>query len=132
MDRAHERLSVAVRAVARFRELATLSSPSLVERDAAIKRFEIAFDACWKPAQQYLIEQHGLEIVSPKAAIRGSYQVGLLSDLETEDILRMASDRNLAVHLYSEALAQEVASRLGKHHALLERWVAEMTQRLGA
>lgn len=45
MDRSRERLTIAARALASLRELAVLTQPTAVERDAAIQRFEYSFEA---------------------------------------------------------------------------------------
>lgn len=132
MERTRERLSVATRALASLRELTALASLTAIERDAAIQRFEYSFEAAWKAAQQFLRDREGVEVASPKAAMRAAREIGVLTDLDAEAALRMADDRNRTVHTYNEPLAQEIAARLAGHCALLERWLAEMTRRLGA
>lgn len=51
MDRLTWRLQHAARALVSFKELANIAVPSVVERDAAIQRFEYTTEACWKAAQ---------------------------------------------------------------------------------
>jgi nucleotidyltransferase substrate binding protein (TIGR01987 family) len=110
--------------------LAARPDRSKVERDAAIQRFEYCFEAVWKTAQLYLREQEGVDAGSPKAVVRASLQVGLLDDEETRRALVMTDDRNLTVHTYNETLADEIASRLGQHAALLRHWLDRMTTQL--
>lgn len=129
MDRLTQRFQTARQALATFDELAEKPDRSKVERDAAIQRFEYCFEAVWKTAQRYLREQEGLDVGSPKAAARASFQVGLFDDDETRRALAMADDRNLTVHTYDETLADEIASRLGQHAALLRQWVDRMAAR---
>jgi hypothetical protein len=74
--RTQERLAVARRALGTLQKLSLLQGVSDVVRDAAIQRFEYTFEATWKAAQAYLAEIEGLEALSPRAAIRGSFQVG--------------------------------------------------------
>jgi hypothetical protein len=71
------RLQNARKALSTFEEVANLPSPSDVERDAAIKRFEYTFEMVWKTAQAYLFEREFIEVGSPRKAIRASVQVGL-------------------------------------------------------
>lgn len=126
MDRLTQRFETAQHALATLDELAAKPDRSRVERDAAIQRFEYCFEAVWRTAQLYLREQEGLEVGSPKAVARASLQVGLLDDEETRRALAMADDRNLTVHTYDEALANDIASRLGQHAALLRDWLDRM------
>jgi len=112
--------TAARRALATLKELALLARPSVVERDAAIKRFEYSFDIIWKTARQHLLSVHGIDQRSPKSVIRACRVAGLLSDEKTEAALAMADDRNLTVHTYNEAWAREVFGRLAGHAELLE------------
>ena len=121
MERLRERVELAGKALETLKELAGLGSPSAVERDAAIQRFEYTFEAVWKLAQRHLRIQEGIEVGSPKASIRRSRDVGLLSDREAEAALAMADDRNQTVHTYNEAVAVAIFGRLSGHLRVLER-----------
>ena len=46
------------------------------------------------------------------------------------DALRMAQDRNLTVHTYHEALANEIRDRLPGHARLMAKWLDAIEQRL--
>lgn len=127
MERLSERLSDAHRALASFTELATLRERSTIERDAAIIRFAYTFEAVWKAAQLYLYEHEGLEVGSPKQSIRASRRVGLLSDEQAESALSMTNDRNLVVHVYREAVASDLDTRLHLHAATLAAWLGAMS-----
>ncbi|SEA91664.1 Nucleotidyltransferase substrate binding protein like [Thalassobacillus cyri] len=70
MERLHQRLEAAEKALASFEKLATLKNPNDVERDAAIQRFEFSFEASWKAAKQYLYDIEGVDVGSPKSVIR--------------------------------------------------------------
>ena len=85
MDRLAMRLSLASRAIATLAELAPLPAPSLVERDAAIQRFEYSTEACWKAAQAVLIDRYGVEAASPKAVIRACAQNMLMDELNIRE-----------------------------------------------
>jgi nucleotidyltransferase substrate binding protein (TIGR01987 family) len=115
--------------VATLREIALRPSPSKVERDAAIHRFEYSFEATWKAAQRFLAVVEGVEAGSPKAAIRACRQAGLLAPADTERALVMADDRNLTAHTYNEALAEAIFARLAAHLATLEVWLKAMQDR---
>lgn len=72
MERIRERLEDALRALAAFEKVANLKTPSEIERDAAIQRFEYTFETTWKAAQAYLADEGMREIGSPKGVIRAS------------------------------------------------------------
>jgi nucleotidyltransferase substrate binding protein (TIGR01987 family) len=110
-------------------EVARIPSPTKIERDAAIQRFEYTFEACWKATQRFLLVVEGLETGSPKGAIRLSREVGLLSDEETVQALEMVDDRNQTVHTYNESLAVQIAKRLPGYAELLGHWLRRMQQR---
>lgn len=130
MERLRERVDLAGKALETLKELAGLGTPSAVERDAAIQRFEYTFEAVWKMAQRHLRIQEGIEVGSPKASIRRSRDVGLLSDREAEAALAMADDRNQTVHTYNEAVAVAIFGRLPSHLRVLETWHDTIARRL--
>ena len=130
MDRLKQRLSVADRAVATLRELALCSTPSRIERDAAIQRFEYSFEATWKTAQRFLTLIEGVETGSPKSAIRACQQAGLFSVVQTEHALAMTDDRNLTAHTYNERLAEAIFARLPQYLTTLESWLGTMRSRM--
>lgn len=107
MERLTERLQRARSALGRLQEVAGLATPTLLERDAAITRFNFTFELIWKTARSVLIERHGQERPrsgSPKSIIRECRIAGWLTDAQTSAMLKMADD-HLAVHVYSEATA---------------------------
>lgn len=106
MERVSERIALAQKALATFEELAKLSAPSVIERDAAIQRFEYSFEALWKATQRYLKEREGIEAPSPKAVIRAALRSALLNETEARKALQMADDRNLTLHTYHEAVTK--------------------------
>lgn len=126
MERLRQRIALAHHALATLQELTAKPKLSVVERDAASQRFEYTFEAVWKTVQLYLREIEGLEVGSPKAAARASLQSKLLDEQETPSVLTMADDRNLTVHAYNEALAQEIAARIPAHAELLQTWLARL------
>jgi len=101
-----------------------------VERDAAIQRFEYTYEATWKAAQRFLQVVEGVDVGSPKAAIRASREAGLLGAEAAEDALVMADDRNRTAHTYNERTAIAISSRLPGHLATLEAWLGAMRARI--
>ena len=100
MERLRQRLALAQAAFASLKEILRKSPPSLIERDAAIQRFEYTVEAVWRAAQRHLEVIEGFSAGSPKAAIRMCREVGLLDDEQATRALEMVDDRNLTVHTY--------------------------------
>lgn len=124
MGRSGERIEAARKALAAFQEVMRIEKPSLIERDAAIQRFEFTFEAVWKAAKDVLLEREGIDAASPKGVIRSCREIGILSEEQAATALEMADDRNLTVHTYNEKLAVEIYGRLGKYKDLLGEWWA--------
>lgn len=114
------RLESARSATTRLSEVLDLAEPDDLIRDAAILRFEMASEAAWKAVQEFLRHRHGLDVASPRAVWRAARDVELISDEEAELVMEMTSDRNLVIHLYDEALANQVFARLPRYRRLLE------------
>ena len=121
MDRLTWRLQQAGRALASFKELAGIAAPSVIERDAAIERFEYTAEACWKAAQRVLLERCGVEAAGPKAVIRAAAQNRLVAEADARSAMGLIDDRKLTSHTYNEALAFALFSRFPVYAGVLER-----------
>ena len=94
--------------VTRLSESLSLPTDGIV-RDSAILRFELAYEAGWKCVQAFLREE-GVEAASPRQVFAGAFRLGWVKDEVTwKEIME---DRNLAVHVYREALADALFERL--------------------
>lgn len=129
MDRLTQRLEVARQALGTLNELAQLETPTRIERDAAIQRFEYSFEAVWKAAQMHLKQAEGVEANSPKAVVRASAGVGLLDESQARLALAMADDRNLTAHTYNEKLAIVLFARLHGYAELMGAWLNAIVAR---
>ncbi|MDN5862596.1 MAG: nucleotidyltransferase substrate binding protein [Salinisphaera sp.] len=78
-------------------------------RDSAIQRFEFTFELAWKVLKRYLAAQ-GVEARSPRAAIRGAFEVGLLPD--DPGWLAMLDLCSLTTHTYDERIAEQIYAEL--------------------
>lgn len=132
MERCRERLVIAGRALSSLEEILALVEPATLVRDAAIQRFEYTHETVWKAAQSYLREVEGLDIGSPKGAVRACRQAGILGEDDAALALRMIDDRNLTAHTYNEALALAIFSRLPDYARLMRRWLNAMRAQAGA
>ena len=129
MERLKERLAVARKALLSLSDVLREPKTEIV-RDAAIQRFEYTFEALWKAVQSYLRTMESLDAGSPKAAIRSSYRVGLLTEEQTRGALVMADDRSLTIHTYNESLAEAIYFRIVDHSRLMKAWLDAMEQQL--
>lgn len=130
MERLRQQLETAHRALASLGAVPGLALPSVEARDIAIMRFIYTSEAVWKAAQLFLAEIEGRTANSPKAAVRASFEVGLLTAEQAEGALAMADDRNLAVHTYNEPLAEALGARVPHHGDILAAWLKAMAQRV--
>lgn len=130
MERLKQRLSVAAKAAASLKEILSKTPRTLVERDAAVQRFEYTFEAVWRAAQRYLLVVEGLEAGSPKGVMRMCRESGLLTEDQAALALEMADDRNLTVHTYNESVAKQIYERLPRYAGLVETWMKAMENRL--
>lgn len=112
-----------------MQELIHLTAPTAVQRDALLLRFMLTTEAVWKAAQRFLQEEHGLETGSPRETVRSSLEVGLLDGELAENALVLLKDRNLIVHAYTEALAEDVRRRIPEHGVILAEWLAALRGR---
>jgi nucleotidyltransferase substrate binding protein (TIGR01987 family) len=84
------------------------------DRDSAILRFELAYEVMWKHLQALTREQ-GLESNGPRQAFENAFRLGWIED---EFIWAEAMKaRNIAVHVYRDAFAQELGAKLAPLHA---------------
>lgn len=130
MERLKERIELANKALISFCEAVMIKEVSTLIRDATIQRFEFSFEASWKAVKQYLFDQEGLDIGSPKGVIRSCKEIGMLSDEEAIQALKMVDDRNLTMHTYNEVLTEEIFTKMPQYYALLEKWIGKIDEEL--
>ena len=78
---------------------------SPIVRDATIKRFEYCFELSWKLLKKAL-KIEGVEVHSPRQAIRSAFTVGYLEDIDIW--FEMLEDRNLISYAYDPVIAEKV------------------------
>ena len=96
-------------------------------RDSAIQRFEFTFEFSWKVLKAFLSFQ-GLEARSPRTAIRGAFEVGLIT--EDEGWLGLLELRNLASHTYDETIEDRVFAELPGALLLFRTLLARIRQEM--
>jgi nucleotidyltransferase substrate binding protein (TIGR01987 family) len=99
------------KAIARLEEALALPKDDIV-RDAAIQRFEISFELCWKLLKACLEEEHNVACTSPCSCFRAAFKHGVIVD--DPFWIELTVLRNYTVHTYNEELADYVYSRLAE------------------
>ena len=125
-----ERMNIAIQqaeqALLSLQTVMAITTPTEIERDAAIQRFEFTFEAIWKTSRIYLRELEGIDSGSPKGVIRACRETGILSAEDTILALEMVNDRNLTSHTYDRDLALEIYERLAGHTMLMAKWLEKI------
>lgn len=129
MDRLSQRLGDAARAARLLHEALAITSPSELERDGVIQRFEYTFEAVWQASQAFLQAEEGVSARSPRSTLKALGETGLLSEGETVLALEMLEDRNRTVHMYIEAVALQIHQRIPEYAPLLRAIVERMLRR---
>ena len=129
MERLIRRLHDAESALALLDEVLANERPTDIERDAAIKRFELTIEAVWNAAQRYLADTEHIEAGSPGAVIRACRETGMGGEYAAEARLEVAKDRKLISHMYRGAAAEVIFARLPGHRDALAAWFADIAAR---
>lgn len=89
---------------------------SQIIRDAVIKRFEYCFELCWKTSKVFLSDHLGTDVFAPKQCFRELRKNQLMSDEDTELLIKMNDERNEVIHTYREEFAEELHERIKKYY----------------
>lgn len=103
--------------IERLKEVLKLERTEII-RDSAIKRFELCFDLAWKTVKEFAREQ-GQECYSPRECLKTAFQLKLIE--HDTKWLNMLKDRNLAVHLYQEEVADKIYKNLPEYLEMFKK-----------
>ena len=84
--------------------------------DGLIQRFEFCFELSWKLIKAFL-DYEGIEVNSPRSAIRKAFQTELIDDAEAW--LDMLEKRNLSSHTYDAETAKEIYRNVAQKYIFL-------------
>jgi nucleotidyltransferase substrate binding protein (TIGR01987 family) len=87
-----------------------VKDPSITERTAAIKNFELTYELGRNAMKRVLEFREGESLPSTTSVIKKAFSYGLIS--EEKDWLEIIQLRNKAVHTYGEVLAASVFEKL--------------------
>lgn len=97
-------------------------------RDSMIQRFEFTLDLFWKYIKLYLEKElkKNIEFNSPKTVIREACKTKIITEQDSEKILKMVDDRNMSSHIYKEEIADDISSRIPEHYKIMEKYTQEL------
>ncbi len=99
------------KALALLEEVVAMEKSAIV-RDAAIQRFEIAFELLWKAAKAVLEDRYNTKCLSPRACFRAAFKHELI---EHDDFwMELTKLRNYTSHTYNEEVAEYVFGNIPK------------------
>ncbi len=111
--RRQQRLQNFGRALIRLETACAQEEYSELERAGLAQMFEFTLELAWKTLKDLLFYE-GLDVKTPREAIRKAFETGYLTEEDTETLLDALAKRNLLSHTYEEQTAKE-AERLIKH-----------------
>lgn len=110
-------------------EKVALERKSDITRDALIKRFEYTFDFFWKVIKVFLYQEYGVDVFSPKETFRELHKNKIVSENDTELLLRMVNDRNEIAHTYNKKFADEIYKKIIRHYIPLTKKVFNLIKK---
>jgi nucleotidyltransferase substrate binding protein (TIGR01987 family) len=114
-------------ALARLQEALAKPEDSIV-RDAAIQRFESAFEMAWRAIQAFA-QAEGVACSSPRDCFRAAFRLGLIDN--DARWMAMVEDRNRTAHTYDEDVARTVFGALPGYVEILSGLVAALREAPG-
>lgn len=104
-ERFEERKTDFIQCVNRLQEALDQPANEFI-RDSVIKRYETAWETGWKMLKLWLSYQ-GIATLSPRDVWKEAFSIGILEG-EPDTWATAQRMRNLTVHTYDEAIAEEV------------------------
>lgn len=87
-----------------------IETPSKLEREGIIQRFEYTFDLAWKTLKDFLEYQGYQGITGSRDTFREAFKQGIITDGEVW--MQMIEIRNLTSHVYDEETAAEILNSI--------------------
>ncbi len=105
-----------------------IANPDIVQKAGLIQFFEMSFELAWNTMKDYLEGNGFMDVKSPRAAIKKSFETGLIT--EGHSWLKALEDRNLTSHAYDEATTNEIVNLIrNNYYPLLRTLHAELLQK---
>lgn len=85
-----------------------------------IKHYEMCYEAAWKFLKLYVEKKYEERVDSPKKVIRLCYDLKLINEKTTRELLDISDDRNLTCHGYNEETAKQICARVNSYYETLK------------
>lgn len=95
---------IAETALQNLKDALAIQTPTALERDGTIQRFEYSYELIWKLARRVL-KANEIEADVPKTVFREMGRLGWIGNVE--DWIQFQESRNQTSHEYGERLAQK-------------------------
>jgi nucleotidyltransferase substrate binding protein (TIGR01987 family) len=69
-------------------------------RSGQAQKFEFTVELFWKAAKVFLLEDHGLDLASPKTVVKKYFELGYLEYPDCDRLLHALDIRNSLSHIY--------------------------------
>ncbi len=92
-----------------------------------IQKFEFSCELLWKTIKVFLYEVEGVDVKTPKGAIKEFFNSGHIGYKEYELLMQMIDARNKLGHIYKKEMFKEILRRI-KNHLVLMKKVLEVLQ----
>lgn len=104
-------------------------SPSDLEKEGTIQRFEFTHELAWKVMKDFLEYEGIIGITGSRSATREAFNKGIITDGQVW--MDMIESRNKTVHTYvDEVLQKEYESIVQKYYPLLYKFHEDMKKRI--
>ena len=98
-----------------------ISEYSKLEQEGIIQRFEYTFELAWKTLKDKLFYE-GYDEKTPRGVIRKAFEVGFISEDDTEIWLDSLDKRNMLSHTYNEETARRALEAIrDKYCSVIEQ-----------
>jgi nucleotidyltransferase substrate binding protein (TIGR01987 family) len=105
--------------------LESMDNEALFEslRESLIQRFEYCTDLFWKYLKKYLETLKAPEVNAPKSVLKAACQAKLLSEVDTETLLKALDSRNMTSHIYKEEIADRISAQIPGYYEIMRKYV---------
>lgn len=113
----------AVEVLDRVCDASDADAPTEVQRLALIQAFELAHELSWLTLKDLLEYEGATGLIASRSTVREAYSHGLLEDGQVW--MDMITDRNRTSHLYDDALAATIATRIAGTYRFKLAWLVD-------
>lgn len=135
MQNLNLKTKTATKSLTSFQEI-LLEPNSPIIRDAALLRFEQSVEIFWRLLKNYLCVHEGLLCESPGSCMRTAFKVGLMSEAEMVQAIKIIEKReeieNITKNVNFEEVAEEIYHQIGDYWKLMDSVCRRVIENLGS